>query len=177
VAVASLVVWVPVLPLTQPQQQLRRQVERDLRGGRIRQAVELMSAHQRGDFPPHWDPPPRLAYGQYRPQPLEVLEVASTSGSDWVRELYLEKLQTDIGDDYRAHMFWLDASNEDLDRYLRVLERLPGDSAFLSQQRSTLSQQLEADRTESQKARLRQLIGQIDGALAARAAPTRETEP
>jgi hypothetical protein len=159
-AVLSLVVWLPILPLTQPEQQLRRQVERDLRAGRTRQAVETMSAHAPDDFPPHWDPPPRLAYGQANPPPLEVLEAAGVYGSDWVRQLYLEKVQQQIGTDYRSYFFWNMISNEELDRYLAFLEQLPRHSHFLAEHREDLAQQLKRDRTESQKERIRKLIGQ-----------------
>jgi hypothetical protein len=44
-ALASVGVWAVVLPFTQPEQQLRRRVERDLETGNYRRALAEMSAH------------------------------------------------------------------------------------------------------------------------------------
>jgi len=88
-ALASVVVWAFVLPFTQPEQQLRYRVEQNLTQGRIAEALAEMSAHEPTDFPPHWDPPPRLAYGQKVPPLLDVLEeIERRPPADWVAELF-----------------------------------------------------------------------------------------
>jgi hypothetical protein len=73
-AATSVAVWPFVLPWTQAEQGLRYRVEQDLRGGRIPEALALMTAHTPSAFPPHWDPPPRVGYGESVPPLVTVLE-------------------------------------------------------------------------------------------------------
>src|SRR5208283_4264706 len=89
---ASLLVWVIILPFTQREQLLRTSVERAFREGRIADALAVMSAHQLSDFPPYWQPPPRLESQQFAPKPLDIMEVISYSApAPWVRAVYVEK--------------------------------------------------------------------------------------
>lgn len=98
VAALSLLVWIPILPVTQREQQLRRQVEVDLQAGRIESALQTMSAHSRDDFPPHWDPPPRIGYGESHPPLEDVLKALSeTDASPWVRAMFQEKWESTRG--------------------------------------------------------------------------------
>ncbi|MFN0050675.1 MAG: hypothetical protein ACKV0T_00700 [Planctomycetales bacterium] len=91
-AILSLVVWIPLLMLTQPEQRLRTQVERNLLSGRLEEGIAILSAHDRRDFPPLWDPPPRIGYGEEYPPVSDVLRViADTKAPSWVQSLYLEK--------------------------------------------------------------------------------------
>lgn len=90
--VLSIAVWAPILPVTQPPQQLRRQVEDHLAAGRIENAVQVMSQHGRDAFPPHWDPPPWVGYGDDAPPVVRILQIALKSSADqWVIEVYLDK--------------------------------------------------------------------------------------
>src|SRR6266478_2275081 len=59
-AVASLAIWLPILPFTQREQLLKTQVENAMEEGRVADALTAMSAHRQDEFPPHWEPPPRL---------------------------------------------------------------------------------------------------------------------
>lgn len=91
---ASLAIWFLFLPLTQPEQQLRNKIERGLKEGRIAEALAEMSAHDPSDFPPQWDPPPRLALGQRDPPLLDVMEViADNPPAPWVRSIFIEKFE------------------------------------------------------------------------------------
>jgi hypothetical protein len=100
-AVASVAVWALVLPTTQAEQRLRYQAENDLRAGRIAEALDLMSAHVPADFPPQWEPPPRLGYGERVPPFWDVLViVADRPPAPWVRELYIDKLNQILGNRY-----------------------------------------------------------------------------
>jgi hypothetical protein len=125
VAGAAVVIWALVLPFTQPEQQLRRQAEVALRSGRIREALLLMSAHERGDFPPHWDPPPRIAYREESPDIIEVQEhVDVLPVKAWVREIYAEK----FGNSLRGNSFagvWSELTPDEIERRIIIIERLP----------------------------------------------------
>ncbi len=123
-AVLAIVGWLPVLLVTQPEQQLRRQVERKLRGGEIREALMLMSSHERADFPPHWDPPPRIGYGERSPEMGDVLMDLTTSESaPWVHALFVDKMLNQMNR-WNMHPTW-NSPQHDVDRYLTLLEKLP----------------------------------------------------
>jgi hypothetical protein len=121
-AAAALLVWVPILPFTQSEQRLRSQVERDFKAGRIAEALDVMSAHERSDFPPGWDPPPRIGYYESSPQLLDVLEVLVTRDvAPWVRIEFVEKLRRALVEPYVV--VW--RNDPDLTRLTRILQRLP----------------------------------------------------
>lgn len=89
----SLLVWTVILPSTQPEQYHRRQAEIDLRAGRVREAVTMLSSLTRADLPPHWDPPPRLGYGETEPSIVAVLvEIEKQRAVPWVREIFWKKM-------------------------------------------------------------------------------------
>lgn len=164
--VLSLLIWIPILPLTQPEQQLRHAVERDLREGNIYQALATMSAHPRDAFPPHWDPPPRIGYGERQPPILDVVEaVLATDAEPWVVEVFMEKLRSFAGRAYGTFYFLANMSNEEFDRYLTVLEQLPADSEIIDEQREALERQADEDakRTPAQRDRLRELLQRGEG--------------
>jgi hypothetical protein len=95
-AVVSVVIWLPILPWTQPEQQRRRVVEKLYQQGEQTEALAFLSRHRREDFPPHWEPPyPRLRfYEDYTPEFLAfVTEVSGPEVAPWVRETYFELLR------------------------------------------------------------------------------------
>lgn len=93
-AIASVLGFVAILPFSQGQQVTRYEAEKLLLGGRVREGIAFMSAHTPGDFPPHWEPPPDEALGHYQPAMIEVLDaVVNLPAADWVREIYLQKLE------------------------------------------------------------------------------------
>jgi len=129
---AALLAWVFVLPLTQPEQQLRRSVERDLRAGRIAEGLATMSAHQRADFPPHWDPPPRIAYREPKPDILLLQEeLEASSVAPWVREIYDAKFGNWLrgDDDYMGR--WRELEGRELERQIELIERSPDRSEIV----------------------------------------------
>jgi len=87
--------WAAVLPFTQPEQILARRVERIYRIGGPAAALALMSAHDRVDFPPGWQPPPRRFPGE--PPTNEVLDtleaLAEQPHADWVCDLYARRFR------------------------------------------------------------------------------------
>ncbi len=91
--VASWLVWLPILPTTQAEQALRFQAEQAIRGGRFEQLCQLAAAHPAGDFPPHWDPPPRIGYGEQQPNLIDAMQgILQHQAPPWLRAVYEEKL-------------------------------------------------------------------------------------
>ena len=100
-AVGAVALWAAILPFTQPEQQLRYRVEQALKNGRIAEALAEMSAHNPTDFPPLWDPPPRVAYEEMNPPMNEILEaIRRQPPAAWVIEVFHEKDKA-LGNDYR----------------------------------------------------------------------------
>ena len=125
-AVASVAAWCAVLPVTQPEQQLRRQAEALLTSGDVEGGLALLAAHPRDAFPPHWELPPQLGWKHERPPLLDVLDVLVRDRSpDWVREQYVAKLKEYRGHYHRWGFEREDHPIEDLERVLHILESLP----------------------------------------------------
>ncbi len=118
VALLSILIWSVILPITQPEQRLRFQVERMLRTGGLQDAITIMRAHRIDEFPPHWDPPPHLGYHESTPRMMDLVEIVTEGPDDWVRHVYLEKFQRQLASDN----FWMSSLRdmEDNER-LRVL--------------------------------------------------------
>lgn len=78
--------------VVRPEQLNRKEAERLLRAGQVSAAITFMSTRERGDFPPHWDPPPRLVFAEQNP-PLSAVFAAMRAHppADWVREVYDQK--------------------------------------------------------------------------------------
>jgi hypothetical protein len=88
-AVGSVFFWLPILPFTQREQLLRSHVETELQEGQIADALAEMSRHRQEDFPPHWEPPPKLGYREAKPDLLAVMEeIVQHPPADWVRNHY-----------------------------------------------------------------------------------------
>lgn len=154
---AALLVWIPLLVIAQPEQQRRREVEQLMRTGEIAAALELMSQHPPHAFPPHWDPPPRLAYHEFQPPMLEIMEaVVAQAPAPWVQECFLHKMQLHMNSTFSPDAFWETKSSEVFDRTLAVLEHFP---ELVAGREEVLRRQLEdKQRTETQKERLQQLL-------------------
>jgi hypothetical protein len=144
-AAASVAGWVIVLPWTQAEQQLRGQVERDFREGRVEEALAVMSAHAPTDFPPQWEPPPTsrelLGPGDARSHVVQVYEdIGEKPVAPWVRERYLQRLPQVLS-------FWHFIPEADLERLGRALEKTPEGPAVFTR--------LEAEEQTSLLERLR----------------------
>jgi hypothetical protein len=129
-AIASLLVWLPILPITQPEQQRRYQVETALREGRAADGVAHLAAYPREAFPPHWSPPPThmsmFTYVKDSKLILTVLEESTrTELPDWARDLYLRRLSWVL----RAPF----ADYEYMQRLAEALPRIPGGMAVLEE--------------------------------------------
>ena len=125
---AALAVWPFVLPQTQPEQRLRRTVEQLLVTGRIADALQFMSQHERKDFPPHWDPPPRIGYTGSTPPLLDIIEeIVAHPPADWVRLVYVNKLRDRFGDSYgyEFSFYWASLTLDQRERFVTAMEALP----------------------------------------------------
>jgi hypothetical protein len=90
----AILAWLPPMLITQPEQQKRRHVEALLRSEELQQAFAFMSEHRRSDFPPVWDPPPRLGYGERTPTAADIAAaLVQDEHAKWVYDLYLPKIQ------------------------------------------------------------------------------------
>ena len=122
-AVLVLVVWIPILPFTQPPQQRRGEVEEALLDDRLAEAVTLVRARPRSDYPPHWDPPPRPGYGEDEPDPAAVLAAALKGDAPlWFTSAYVGKVAVldapALAEDGKLE------TAEQRDRYTRIVAHL-----------------------------------------------------
>ena len=85
-----------------------------------------MSAHQPDDFPPHWDPPPKVYFGEGRPPLLDVIRViADEPPAHWVRAIYLRK----FGNYFFRYRYG--APDETLKELASLLRRFPEGPALV----------------------------------------------
>jgi hypothetical protein len=122
-AAASVVVWLVLLPWTQAEQQLRGTAERAFRAGRFSEMLAVMSAHGRDEFPPHWDPPPRIGASRERLRIMKVVSAFTPDTAPWVRALFCEKLSAALGrNDFPMETLWTETNVEEL---LTLIDELP----------------------------------------------------
>ncbi len=136
----------------------------------------------REDLLTAWDPPPRVGYGETKPELLEVLEaLIATETRPWVEELYWEKFEHRIGRGYGYQNYWRFLEQEEWDRHLAILEQLPNDSPILVDQREFWIMLLSNDSADSpltnpQKDRLRELLGEEKEEQSGEKSPTEEEQ-
>ena len=119
--VASVAVWLLILPWTQREQMLATEVKHFMGSGRIAEGLAVMSAHDPGDFPPVFDPPPRVT--AYNPHLLDFLEIVlDEPPAPWVRDLYVTKFRHYLRMLYRSGMY---AGVDEATRIARLILRLP----------------------------------------------------
>lgn len=164
-AIASLLFWIPVLPVTQPEQFLRFQVDRSLAVGRIEDALRQMSNHERADFPPHWDPLPRPGYRENSPSLYSIIESIANNEEcrPWVRQLYVNKFMWNLN---QRQLGYLNPNGEfdDLENFIELLERIPeGRRAFAKDFRNdALRLSEDSEMPPSLRERIRVLTGLPD---------------
>lgn len=122
----ALAAGLALLPFGQPEQRLARQTDQLLEAGDIGAAVALIAKLRPEDFPPNWNPLPRIAELRHRPRASEVLQILERqpAAPAWVRAIYLEKFRLELDGLTFAHVGRLDDS-EETDRVLELLETLP----------------------------------------------------
>ena len=156
-AVFSVGIWAVILPITQPEQLNRRRAEDDLRNGRIEEALAEMSAHSPADYPPQWEPPPRIGYGERSPLIFDVMEVVvEKPPAPWVREIYVEKLDQFL---YSYHHLYSYPQSY-LKRLLPLLQQLPEGPSLIEEHRDMIEAALgwDKDLTEEEHKIYRSLL-------------------
>jgi hypothetical protein len=99
-AAASLAVWIPVLPHTQPEQANRHRAESLFLAKRWPAFLDELSAHQLADYPPYWLPPPT----RFLPRERTTYEIwivlldamREHPPAPWVRRHYLERFNAEV---------------------------------------------------------------------------------
>ena len=92
-AFCSLAIWVPFLAWTQNEQRLRWRAEKLLFAGSIVELSKFTHEHLEHELPPHWDPPPRIGYGETRPELIPTtLAIRASRPASWFWKLYLDKI-------------------------------------------------------------------------------------
>jgi hypothetical protein len=135
-ALAALVGLTPALPWTQAEQRLRSEVEMLLYSEWIDEAVALMATHRRSDFPPQWDPPPHPH--DAAPRLLDVTDaVLDAQAPPWVLALFSWKMRGLLHDSSLVGPESL--SDEQFERYVRVLLAAPDGAELVWEKRSWLS--------------------------------------
>lgn len=135
---ALLAAGVALLPVGQGEQQRRTEAEGLLRSGEVTAAVRFMSQFDRGAFPPHWDPPPRLGYGELEPPLIDVLEaLLANNAPQWLWEAYQAKLALAFEGKWYDTLVSADEPAE-FERWLAVLEAMPRQRRFILEWRGVL---------------------------------------
>jgi hypothetical protein len=129
-AFLSIVVWIFAARGPQREQRLAADVDQLLLSGKLHDGVAAMSAHSRSEFPPVWEPPPRIGRGEMVPRELDVLEViARDRAAPWVTEEYLNKVERGV-----LSTRFMDDSEEtqrlEWRRLMIVLDQLPEGGDF-----------------------------------------------
>lgn len=111
IGLASVLVWAPFLPWTQSEQKLRWTAERLLLSGSIEELCKLTRENPERHFPPHWDPPPRLSYGESLPALIPTsASILRNQPADWFWQRYVDKIErTSSG--FSSYQ-WLERSDE-----------------------------------------------------------------
>ncbi|MBC8350908.1 MAG: hypothetical protein H8E66_02915 [Planctomycetes bacterium] len=125
---AAIAIWAFVLPATQDEQINRNHVESLFRAGDLAGAVAYMSERQIDDFPSHWDPPPRIGFGEAEPDVFDLLEVVGRNESaSWVRSIVIQKIllqssASSYGIDRLLDL--AEMNEEDLATYVGILKEI-----------------------------------------------------
>jgi hypothetical protein len=123
---ASVLVWLPVLLVTQPEQLQRRHAEEIYEQHDLRDFLAELSSHKQSDFPPLYEPPPRVSHSR-RGELLKLIEIITEEPTaDWVREVYLEKFSRAL----HGRFIFLDS---DWERAATLLSRLPEGHALIEE--------------------------------------------
>jgi hypothetical protein len=125
-AAAALVVWAFILPFTQPPLRLAHKAEALVLSDRFVDGLREMSRHERSDYPPLWNPPPKPEHGDRQPGVVAIVQgLIEADAAPWVQEVYLDKIERVL----RLHQSVFEVSEDvkriGYDRFVKLLEQMP----------------------------------------------------
>ncbi len=125
--VASLAIWIVVLPITQPEQRLRSQVDRLVEQNKLDEAIALLESAGPDTFPPYWSPPPRVTRGG-----IDVAQVVTfvdrldqQQSPAWLRDIYWNKLDDSMRNIHSLDEYWYVADTAERRAFVELLEKQP----------------------------------------------------
>jgi hypothetical protein len=126
--------WLCYLPITQSEQFLRWKSEQLIEQEDYESLSKLTIENPQSNFPPHWDPPPRLSYGDTEPKAYQVINgLLDHQAADWMTDIFSKKLQ------HESESWWMgfreleDPSNEPLSEFVRCLVRIENGSKIANE--------------------------------------------
>ncbi len=123
-ALASVLIWAPILPATQPAMMRKREVEALFEEGKIPEALAEMSRRDRSEYPLIWEPPP--LHAELQPKIEVVLGALGQQPiAPWVVDIYLHKV-----DRIRTNRFQFHGTDAKKD-LARKIALLPGGPEML----------------------------------------------
>jgi len=146
-AVVSLLVWIPILPFTQPQQWIRWKSETLIETEDFEALSKLTLDYPETDFPSHWDPPPRIAYNENEPNPHAALVALNKHGAaPWMLEHYVRKIKD--GRFWRGYLG--DFSDQELATLVEAFALLPDEESqqLADEMKYSVRRVLEPDHVE-----------------------------
>jgi hypothetical protein len=156
---AALIVGAIGMLWAQPEQRLRSRTERLLEQGELPEAIALMSAHEPGDYPPHWNPPPRYGELLRHPSAVDMLWTITRepTSADWVRALYRDKFRVELDGMTTANGFGRLKGSDRTDRLLDLLEGLPDGKELVRERAESLREQA-AGLSPERRERIHQML-------------------
>jgi hypothetical protein len=117
-----------ILPWTQRRPRLQTRIDRLFARNQVAEALAILAAHEPTDLPPGWSLPPEESYRD-PPVLLDIIDVISSNTfTGWFREVYLDRFRA-----YLKLPLWYWYYDEDLDKMVRILDRLPDGPALARQ--------------------------------------------
>lgn len=173
----SLLIWIPILPFTQSEQRLRWNSERLIRGKDFVAFSQLTRDHPEESFPPHWDPPPRLGYGETRPHVyLVVAGLQSNDGAQWMINRYAEKMEDSARGWHWMPQYLERFTDEELVEFVDAIGTLPNSQEIASQYVDSAEQLIANPDEDQSEIRTQALTRLRDLAPEEEAAPTQPAQ-
>jgi len=125
--VASVAIWIIVLPITQPEQRLRSQVDRLVEQNRLDDAIALLESAGPESFPPYWSPPPRVTRGGIDVSLVIAIlkHLQEPESPAWLRDIYWGKFGDAMRNSFSFDEYWYQASTAERLALVEFLEKQP----------------------------------------------------
>jgi hypothetical protein len=123
----SLLVWIGILSFTQPKLKRAEDVKALYYSDQVGEALDILSRHSPGDFPPYWGPPPEKAEWIDNRFLKALGHIETHETAPWVREVYLQKASSLVRS-------WNPSYEAEYAREIfEVLNRIPGGDVVIQE--------------------------------------------